>query len=156
MASGSDPTEPPGRNLDHYIEAQVHGDVALGEDVEALVADPSFRSSDTGRVLEQLVERYDIELRWHPGFALRVDEVPSDFRGPRMPSLAARITTGSHVDAATIGHAARSLKRDPSAWASRGTYDEVLQELKLLWHVLVRFGHPSSAVAGPRGRAPLR
>src|SRR5262245_34791427 len=50
LASGSDPTEPPGRNLDHYIEAQVHGDVALGEDVEALVADPSFRSTDTGRV----------------------------------------------------------------------------------------------------------
>ncbi|MDC2943638.1 DUF3626 domain-containing protein, partial [Bacillus thuringiensis] len=28
-------------------------------------------------------------------------------------------------------------------WSNRGTYEEVLQELKLLWHVLVRFGEPN-------------
>jgi hypothetical protein len=44
----------PRRNLDHYIEAQVHGDVRLREDVEILVADPSFRGTETGRMLEAI------------------------------------------------------------------------------------------------------
>ena len=33
----------PARNLNHYIEAQVHGEISLKEDVEALVVDPSFK-----------------------------------------------------------------------------------------------------------------
>ena len=31
------------RNLNHYIEAQIHGEISLKEDVEALVVDPSFK-----------------------------------------------------------------------------------------------------------------
>lgn len=39
----SDPSsKEPHRNLNHYIEAQIHGDISLKEDVEVLVADPSF------------------------------------------------------------------------------------------------------------------
>lgn len=130
----------PGRNLNHYIEAQVHGDVRLREDVESLVVDPSFRDTSTGRTLETLCERYDVRLYWHGGFVLATNEVPSDFRGPTMPSLAERIAVHGYVDAVAIGKAAVDLKRDPAAWADRGGYAEVLQELKLMWHVLVRFG----------------
>ncbi len=36
----------PARNLNHYIEAQIHGEISLKEDVEALVADPSFKGTD--------------------------------------------------------------------------------------------------------------
>lgn len=139
----SDPSnKEPNRNLNHYIEAQVHGDVSLKEDVEVLVADPSFKGTRIGRILEQICKEYSIALYWHMGFALLVDEVPMDFRGPSMISLAKRIARHGYIDANMIGVAAMDLKRNPSSWNDRGTYDEVLQELKLLWHVLVRCGKP--------------
>jgi hypothetical protein len=131
----------PRRNLDHYIEAQVHGDVRLCEDVEILVADPSFQGTETGRVLEAIGARYGIVCYWHRGYTLSPAEVPVDFRGAKMPSLAARVAVGGKLDAAAIGRAVIDLKRGPDAWSDRGSYAEVLQELKLLWHVLVRFGH---------------
>ncbi|MBC8069638.1 MAG: DUF3626 domain-containing protein [Deltaproteobacteria bacterium] len=128
------------RNLNHYIEAQVHGDVLLDQDVDALVADPSFRGTETGCVLDELCRRYDVALHWHPGFLLSCDEVPRDFRGPTMPSLAQRIARSGIIDASTIGDAVSDLRADPGAWTDRGDLDEVLQELKLLWHVLVKYG----------------
>ena len=57
-----------------------------------------------------------------------------------MPSLARRIARNHCIDANIIGSAVVDLKRNPLSWSDRGTYEEVLQELKLLWHVLVRFG----------------
>jgi hypothetical protein len=130
----------PNRNLNHYIEAQVHGDISLKEDVEVLVADPSFKETYVGRILELICHKYSIDLYWHRGFALMVDEVPSDFRGPSMPSLAKRIAQNNFIDAKIIGSAVMDLNRNPETWSDRGTYKEVLQELKLLWHVLVRYG----------------
>ncbi|MFK4439004.1 hypothetical protein ABIA61_004399 [Paenibacillus sp. RC21] len=132
----------PNRNLNHYIEAQVHGDIFLKEDVTMLVADPSFKGTHTGRILEQICLKYSVDLYWHMGFTLLVDEVPMNFRGPSMPSLAKRIAQSDFIDVNMIGSAAMDLKRNPSNWSDRGTYKEVLQELKLLWHVLVRYGKP--------------
>ncbi|TKH45064.1 DUF3626 domain-containing protein [Paenibacillus terrae] len=132
----------PNRNLNHYIEAQVHGDIFLKEDVTMLVADPSFKGTHTGRILEQICLKYSVDLYWHMGFTLLVDEVPMNFRGPSMPSLAKRIAQSDFIDVNMIGSAAMDLKRNPSNWSDRGTYREVLQELKLLWHVLVRYGKP--------------
>lgn len=133
----------PARNLNHYIEAQIHGEISLKEDVEVLVADPSFKGTDVGRVLEEICLKYAIDLYWHIGFVLAVDEVPMDFRGSKMPSLARRIARNHCIDANIIGSAVVDLKRNPLSWSDRGTYEEVLQELKLLWHVLVRFGKPN-------------
>ncbi|TDL64023.1 DUF3626 domain-containing protein [Rhodococcus qingshengii] len=135
-------TKEPNRNLNHYIEAQIHGDISLEEDVELLVADPSFKETYVGRTLEQLCLKYSIDLYWHRGFTLTVDEIPSDFRGPSMPSLAKRIGQNKFIDASIIGSAVNDLKRNPASWSDRGIYKEVLQELKLLWHVLVRYGKP--------------
>jgi Protein of unknown function (DUF3626) len=132
----------PSRNLNHYIESQIHGPISLKEDVEVLVADPSFKNTSVGRTLEQLCVKYSIDLTWHMGFILHVDDVPADFRGPSMPSLANRIALKNEIDAHTIGLAVMDLKQNPDAWSERGTYEEVLQELKLLWHVLVRYGRP--------------
>ncbi|MEJ9115735.1 DUF3626 domain-containing protein [Bacillus paramobilis] len=131
------------RNLNHYIEAQIHGDISLKEDVEALVVDPSFKSMDVGRTLEEICLKYSIDLYWHMGFVLPIDEVPMDFRGSKMPSLARRIARNNCIDANIIGSAVVDLKSNPLSWSDRGTYEEVLQELKLLWHVLVRFGKPN-------------
>ena len=142
-----------GRALDDYIEAQVHGPIELSRDVEALVLDPSFDGTEVGERLRELCDRHGIVRATHPGFVLAPHEVPSDFRGPRMPALAERVARLARVspsippapptiDAATIGRAAASLQRDPAAWQDWATPDETLQHLKQLWHVLVRFGRP--------------
>jgi uncharacterized protein DUF3626 len=133
-------SRPLSRNLDHFVEAHVHGSVALADDVEALVADPSFVGTATGATLTELCERYSLALYFHAGSVLPASEVPSDVRGPTMPSLAARVARDGVVDARAIGEAAVALFRDPAAWADRGTYADIVQELKLLWHVLVRCG----------------
>ncbi|MGO4376010.1 DUF3626 domain-containing protein, partial [Paenibacillus sp. MCAF20] len=51
----------PSRNLNHFIEAQVHGDISLENDVEILIVDPSFQGTDVGRTLEKLCSKYSIE-----------------------------------------------------------------------------------------------
>lgn len=131
----------PSRNLDHLIEAQIHGHVLLSRDVEALVVDPSFFfRGDTGSLLKILSETYGFPLLFHHGFQMQAESCPGDFRGPTMPSLAARVAYKGTVDVQAIGEGVRSLVTDAEQWADRGTVAEVLQELKLLWHVLVRYG----------------
>lgn len=130
------------RNLNHYIEAQIHGDISLEEDVDILVADPSFKGTKIGNILEKICDKYSIDLFWHMGFSLKVEEVPSNFRGPSMPTLAKRIAQNNRIDANIIGSAVMDLTCHPSNWSELGTYNEVLQELKLIWHVLVRYGKP--------------
>ncbi|RLQ94368.1 DUF3626 domain-containing protein [Falsibacillus albus] len=132
----------PHRNLNHYIEAQIHGNISLKEDVDVLVADPSFKGTTTGETLEMLGLKYSIDLFWHKGFELQISEVPSNFRGPSMPSLAKRIAQNDTINARLIGSAIMDLHRNPQSWKDRGPVKEILQELKLLWHVLVRYGKP--------------
>lgn len=135
-----------GRALDAYVEAQVHGDIQLSADVEAVVVDPSFEGTPTGERLLELSSRYGVALRHHPGFALLIGDVPGDFRGPRMVPLARRVArfcaVADRLDAATLGRAAESLEREPQAWSDWGTPRETWQHIKQLWHVLVRFGRP--------------
>lgn len=147
------PRERPMRGtLDHYIEAQIHGRVQLHRDVERLVVDPSFEGTSTGRALEDLGARHGLPVLAHAGRELAAADVPRDFRGPTMPSLAARIAdTRGMVDACAIGRAARSVVTSEGAWRDRGAVDDVLQELKLLWHCVVRFGGPREARRSERG-----
>ncbi|MFI6326946.1 DUF3626 domain-containing protein [Micromonospora chersina] len=138
-----------GRALDDYIEAQVHGEVTLARDVEAVVVDPSFRDTAEGRILAGLARRHGFALCWHTGFELPVDGVDAEFRGPAIPPLAARVHAefarpGEPVHAALIGRAAASVVREPQRWADRGPTELTLQHLKQLWHVLVRFGAPAA------------
>lgn len=137
----------PGRALDDYIEAQVHGPVRLGHDVEALVADPSFRGSPTGGQLEAMAERFGFALSWHDGFVLDANDVPAHFRGPEVRALAGRVAAefgdgSDRIDAELIGRAARRVVTDPDHFADRGEPSETLEHLKQLWHVLVVYGHP--------------
>ncbi|WP_405612336.1 DUF3626 domain-containing protein [Streptomyces sp. NBC_01508] len=145
----------PGRKLDAYVEAQVHGDIDLVTDAEALVVDPSFRGTDTGRLLAATARRCGIALEWHAGFVLAPDEVGAEFRGAMMVPFAAWVCrsyarTGI-LDAEVLGRAAASVVRDPAAWARWGTRDEVLQYVKQLWHVLVRFGRTDGRTDGRTG-----
>ncbi|KAB1906165.1 DUF3626 domain-containing protein [Micromonospora sp. AMSO31t] len=138
-----------GRALDDYIEAQVHGELSLARDVEAVVVDPSFRDTEEGRILAGVARRHGFALCWHTGFELPVDGVDAEFRGPAIPPLAARVHAefarpGEPVHAALIGRAAASVVREPHRWADRGPTEVTLQHLKQLWHVLVRFGVPAA------------
>ncbi|MGC1211915.1 MAG: DUF3626 domain-containing protein [Micromonospora sp.] len=137
-----------GRALDDYIEAQIHGELSLSRDVEALVVDPSFRDTQEGGILRGIAERHGFPLVWHAGFELPVDGIDPDFRGPAIPPLAARVQAdfgrpGEPIHAALIGRAAASLAVEPQRWADRGPAEVTLQHLKQLWHVLVRFGAPA-------------
>jgi Protein of unknown function (DUF3626) len=100
----------------------------------------AFLGTPTEEHLAELCRRYQVELQWHHGFRMRVEDVPRDFRGPTMPSLAERICRERMLDVRMIGVTVRDLYANPDAWKHRGTVAEVLQELKLLWHVLVRCG----------------
>mmetsp|Transcript_73574 Transcript_73574/g.172605 ORF Transcript_73574/g.172605 Transcript_73574/m.172605 type:complete len:364 (+) Transcript_73574:106-1197(+) len=131
---------PAARNLDHYIEAQVHGQLELGPDVDALVADPSFKGTSVGAQLQNIASQYDICFHWHAGSQLSVDEVPNDFRGPRMPELARIVAPKGMLTSALIGTAARQAAEDTAEQADLGPSEKALQELKLLWHVLLRYG----------------
>jgi hypothetical protein len=144
------PTDRLGRAMDEYLEAQVHGPVRPAEDADHLVADPSFEGAAVGRELETLAERCRLEMRWHPGFAMPIDEVPDQPRGPVMPVLARRLRTLTGADvltAAVIGAGARSVVLDPGGWTEFGSAAECLQHLKLLWHVLVIAGRPQRGAA---------
>ena len=135
------PRAGPGRALDDYVEAQVHGGVHLGTDVEAVVADPSFRGTPSGDVLERLAPA----LVWHQGFVLAPGEFPAGPRGPVAPVLAAHLGErygAAVIDAALIGRAARSVVRESGRWSAFGAAGEVLQQLKYLWHLLVMLGRP--------------
>ncbi|MEM7030125.1 MAG: DUF3626 domain-containing protein [Chloroflexota bacterium] len=131
-----------GRALDDYIEAQIHGSINLEADVITLVADPSFQSTKTGQVLSQLCTQYDIRLDWHAGFQVQASAIPDDFRGPEIPRLASRIMGQGQLNTAMVGEAALSLYQQPDQWRDLGTYAEVLQYIKQLWHALVTFGQP--------------
>ncbi|MEW2444031.1 DUF3626 domain-containing protein [Micromonospora marina] len=137
-----------GRALDDYVEAQVHGEISLARDVEALVVDPSFQGTDVGRRLAGIAGRHGLALRFHSGFVLPADAVDAEFRGPEIPPLALRVAAefarpGEPLHAALVGRAAASVVREPQRWADRGPAAVTLQHLKQLWHVLVRFGVPA-------------
>jgi hypothetical protein len=126
-----------GRALDDYVEAQVHGGLALGADVAAVVVDPSFR----GTRFAPLLRTVGAVFRWSPGFRLPAADFPADLRGPSVPPLAREIADRYGVevlDAAVIGRAARE----------RGNTPERLQLIKYLWHVLVLLGAPVSLDSG--------
>lgn len=117
--------------LDDYVEAQVHGPVRLGADVEALVLDPCYRGTE----VEAAARRLPCPVAWHGGFRLTVRELRRhpDFRGRAYVDLGAEIAEAGRLDPRVIGEAARSGRYDPQA-------------LKRVWHCLARFGAPAAPV----------
>ncbi|MFC9642357.1 DUF3626 domain-containing protein [Streptomyces mirabilis] len=116
--------------LNDYIEAQVHGPVDLARDMEALVLDASYR----GTAVEAAARRLPCPVEWHPGYRLPVEELRRhpDFRGPEFVALGARIAEDGLLDPRIIGDAARTGRHE-------------LQDLKMVWHCLARFGAPQGA-----------
>ena len=135
-------TRPLGRALDSFIEAQIHGDIRLNQDVERLVADPAFRDHPVGESLATISMKYGIPLCWHPGFTLPVGKVPDVFREYPVRPLAERIAGQGVLDAANIGAMANSLELEPEAWKAWASHEDTLTQFRRLWHVLVVNGVP--------------
>lgn len=116
--------------LNDYIEAQVHGGVDLARHVEALVLDASYRNTS----VEAAARLLPVPVEWHPGYRITVAALHrhADYRGQQYADLGASIAEGGLVDPRIIGDAARS-----------GRY--ALQDLKMVWHTLARFGAPEGA-----------
>ncbi|GGM58072.1 DUF3626 domain-containing protein [Dactylosporangium sucinum] len=134
----------PGRALDDYVEAQVHGPVDLATDVSALVLDTAFRDTACASVAVAVTARYGVPVEWRDGFRIAPADVPEEFRGPEVPPLAVHLCSFYErdlVDAELIGRAARAVVATPGEWARWGTPAETLTLLKYLWHVLVQHGH---------------
>lgn len=131
----------PSRDLDGYVEAQIHGGVSLASDVEAVVLDPSFEGTSVEADLAAAAERDGFSLSWHGGSEIHVAEVPDDFRGVTVPQLARQTARPDGiVDARTIGDRAANfavgaptVEGDPP--------ESQLQQLKYLWHTLLAHGH---------------
>lgn len=111
--------------LDDYIEAQVHGPLALVRDVEALVLDVCYRDTE----VEREAGRLRCPVEWHHGFRLSTDELQRhpDYRGPEYVVLGLVLARDGSLDPRVIGDAARTGKHDEQA-------------LKRLWHYVARFG----------------
>ncbi|MCL1037434.1 DUF3626 domain-containing protein [Shewanella submarina] len=139
-------SKPVSANLDHYIEAQVHGEVSLLKDIDLLVLDASYRGTETGAAASLLCEKYHLSLSWSPSLTLNIEEVPADYRGKSMPQLARRVAPGGVLNVRLIGAAARSVACGDPEWTQLGSPSELTQQLKLLWHVLLRFGKKNQPV----------
>lgn len=116
--------------LNDYVEAHVHGGIDLARDVEALVLDASYR----GTPVESEARALPCPVEWHPGYVITVADLHrhADYRGREYADLGARIAEAGVVDPKVIGDAARS-----------GRYP--VQDLKMVWHTLARFGAPEGA-----------
>ncbi|KUL41874.1 DUF3626 domain-containing protein [Streptomyces regalis] len=116
--------------LNDYIEAQVHGGVVLARDVEAVVLDACYR----GTPVETAARLLPFPVEWHPGYRLTVADLHrhADYRGQEYADLGARIAEDGRIDPRVIGDAARTGRHE-------------LQDLKMVWHTLARFGAPEGA-----------
>ena len=141
VADGSLRLDRPSRCIDGYVEAQVHGEVDLTNDVESIVVDPSFRGTEVERDLAAAARRHRFTLEWHGGSEIEADDIPEDFRGRTVRELGRGIARADGLlDAATIGRAAAAT-RLPPATGSGDEPSSALQQLKYLWHALFVFGH---------------
>nr|WP_221185431.1 DUF3626 domain-containing protein [Flexivirga oryzae] len=111
--------------LDDYVEAQVHGHLALADDVEAVVLDPSFR----GTRVEDVAQRLPCAVEWHHGFCASVPDIEAhpEYRGHEIVALARDIALDGRLTPRLIGDRARLGGAD-------------LQAVKRVWHYTARFG----------------
>ena len=116
----------------------------MAADVESIVLDPSFAHTEVHDDLAAVAVRDGLELAWHGGSELLVNDVPHRFRGPQMPGLARRVAyPGDVVDARRIGMGVCHLTPGPAEPGGDPPGSE-LQLLKYLCHTLLVYGHDAA------------
>ena len=111
--------------LDDYIEAQIHGDIVVNKDIEAIVLDPSYRATD----VEKLASKLECAVEWHKGYELTIEELEKypNYRGAQFVEIGKLISQKGIINPKILGEA-----------ATTGNYNE--QALKKVWHYIARFG----------------
>lgn len=144
--NGQDQESLSARELDRYIEAQVHGSVDLATDVAAVHLDPSFRTTQVHHDLQAAAVRYGFDLTWSEGSEVRPADIDPGFRGAGIVALAHQ-TAGVDgvVDAAAIGRAMVGLPFTPPSIEGDAEISP-RQRYKKLWHCCLRYGAPPSAL----------
>lgn len=114
--------------LDDYIEAHIHGEISLQDDVECVVLDPIYRGTE----IELQANALNVPVKWHQGFSLSIETMQqySGYRGLQFIELAKRLAINGKINAKIVGEAVTKLD-----------YDE--QDIKKVWHYLARFGYQS-------------
>ncbi|NPD23823.1 DUF3626 domain-containing protein [Corallococcus exiguus] len=122
--------------LDWYVEAHVHGDLRIPEDIEALVLDPSYE----GTPIEDEARALGVRVEWHPGYAVTLNELRphASYRGDDILRLAEQLADDERLTPFILGLARADASVDP-------------QSLKKVWHCLARFGRSWEGPALPRG-----
>lgn len=134
------------RELDRYVEAQVHGTVNLAGDVAAVHLDPSFGGTQVHRDLQTAARRYGFDLMWSEGSEVRPKDIDPGFRGPEVVTLAYETTRDDGlVDAAAIGRALIGLPFTPPS-VEGDAEGSPRQRYKKLWHCCLKFGSPPQAL----------
>ncbi|GLX86952.1 hypothetical protein tloyanaT_32050 [Thalassotalea loyana] len=115
--------------LDDYVEAHIHGEISLKDDIECVVLDPIYRDS----AIEQQALSLGVPVKWHNGFELSIEEMSRypEYRGIRYIELAKALAQNEKVNAKILGLA-----------VTQQGYDE--QDVKKVWHYLARFGYRSN------------
>tara|TARA_B100002049_G_C16082512_1_gene377912 strand:- start:4094 stop:4936 length:843 start_codon:yes stop_codon:yes gene_type:complete len=115
--------------LDDYIEAHIHGEISVKDDIECLVLDPIFRAGP----IEEQAANLGVAVKWHNGYELSLEEMSRypDYRGQKYIELAKELARNGRINAKILGLA-----------VARQGYDE--QEVKKVWHYLARFGYQSA------------
>ncbi len=114
--------------LDSYIEAQIHGEIDLKNDIEAIVLDPAYQGTD----IEFQAQLLPVAVEWHSGFELDTGIMAenSEYRGQEFVELAKQIAIKDSINPQILGFAINRLG-----------YDQ--QDIKKVWHYLARFGDKS-------------
>lgn len=112
--------------LDDYIEAHVHGIISVKEDIECVVLDPIYRSTNVAEYASEL----SVPIKWHNGYELSLEEMRRhpDYRGQQFIELATELAHNGKINARILGLA-----------ITEQGYDE--QDVKKVWHYLARFGY---------------
>ena len=134
-----------GRNLDYCIEAHIHGDISLADDVNCFYLDESYQNSPLAEKAVLLCKKYEIELHWIPKRQLPVEDIGGLFRGAKIPMLANEINRniGNNqgiINAAILGMVSCDSLLNPKNWRNIGDEHEVFQYIKQLWHTTAYFG----------------
>ena len=112
--------------LDDYIEAHVHGVISLAHDVECIVLDPIYKSTE----IERQANKLNIPVRWHAGYELSIETMARypNYRGKRIIQLANELALDGIVNPKLLGVAANEHSFD-------------IQDVKKIWHYLSRYGY---------------
>ncbi|MGI6665385.1 MAG: DUF3626 domain-containing protein [Christensenellaceae bacterium] len=135
-----------GRNLDDCIEAHIHGEISLLEDIESFYIDGAYHGTEIDALSKRLSERYDIALHDIPKRTYSIDKIDDVWRGPLARPVAEEIMARfpnkeRMLDAYILGCAAQDSILNSKVWECIASEFDLFQNFKYLWHFIAYFGH---------------